>query len=522
MDKKAALIILDGVGISQEKRGNALSLAKKPFLEKVFNGFPKALLKASGQEVGLPWGEVGNSEVGHSGIGLGRVILQDLPQIDKAIIDGTLKSKNVIRASCEVLSNIHSNLHIVGLTSDGGIHSHIKHAIALYKIFREKIAPDQIFFHVIADGRDSKEKSVEGYVSMLRKELGNEIRFGSISGRFYAMDRDKNWDRIEKAYHAILGKTPKEISIDESIKNAYARGETDEFITPQSLQGCPEVNLDLDIFIFYNYRADRAVQLTRAFVDQSIPDLKSFGFAKNFITMTTYSEDLHDNVLFTNIELDDPKINPLSNSFSQIISQAKLSQAHIAETEKFAHISYFFSGGVQKTFDLQKNILIESKKLKSYDIFPQMKAKEISSEIVKSSNRGVNFILANYANGDMVGHSGKLDSSIKAIEIIDQNLAKVIPHLLRNDYLIFLTSDHGNCEEMIDLKSSKPNKEHTLNPVPFFLISKNTFKKTINATEFINSEPIGVLADIAPTILDEFEIGKPIEMSGISLKKSLL
>jgi len=522
VDKKIALIILDGFGITPEKRGNAVVLAKPPFIGKLMDKYPKALLRASGQEVGLPWGEVGNSEVGHSGIGLGRVVLQDLPQIDRSITEGRLQNKKTIQAATSVLNELNSNLHIIGLASDGAVHCHIRHMVALYRAFRTKVPPERIFFHIIADGRDSPEKSVYKYIEGLKKEIGEEVNFASLSGRFYSMDRDKNWDRTEKAYLAMLGENKIQLAISEAVKAAYSKGETDEFITPVSLPDCPEVNFDFDVFIFANYRADRAIQLTRAFVDPGVEGIENNSVAKNFITMTTYSEDLRVEVLFTNIELNNPKINPLTDPLCEAIAKSGMSQVHIAETEKFAHITYFFSGGVAKSYPKESDILIESKKLRSYDTFPQMKAEQISQEIVKNSRRGVNFILVNYANGDMVGHSGNLDATIKAVEILDENLSLVIPELLKNGYLVYLTADHGNCDEMIDLKSGRPNKEHSLNPVPFIYIAKEDSLRCASRDEFISSEPIGVLADIAPTMIDDLGLQKPVEMSGINLKKSLI
>lgn len=522
MHCKTALIILDGVGINPEKRGNALVQAKTPFIDQLLDQYPKALLKASGQEVGLPWGEVGNSEVGHSGIGLGRVILQDLPQIDRSIADGTFQNKKIIRASCEVLNNLNSNLHLISLLSDGAVHSHLRHTLALYNTFKTKVSPNNIFLHIIADGRDAGEKSIQKYIDQLKKEIGNEIKFASLSGRFYAMDRDKNWDRTTQAYDAILGKSQCNLAISSAIKAAYAKGETDEFITPVSLSDCPKTNLDYDIFIFTNYRADRSVQLTRAFVDSGVSEIKTQGIARNFITMTTYSEDLDVQVMFSNIELNNPSTNPLTNPFAQVLSQNQITQAHIAETEKFAHVTYFFSGGIMKQQRLENDILIESSKLRSYDKMPQMKAAEISSAIAQSAKKGTGFILANYANGDMVGHSGNLEATIKAVQILDLNLSKTLPFLLENGYTIYLTADHGNCEEMIDLKSGRPNKEHSLNPVPFVYISQSHNMRTIGRDEFIVSEPIGVLADIAPTIIEDLGLRKPNEMTGLNLKKSLL
>lgn len=523
MQKKAALIILDGFGITPEQEGNAVLLAKIPYMRGVFDSYPKTLLKASGQEAGLPWGEVGNSEVGHTNIGLGRVVLQDLPQIDKSISDNLLKDKEVVVNSKKTISQNKSNLHIIGLASDGAVHCHIEHILALIKIYLDTPDLAKIVLHVISDGRDVPEKSIEKYVEKIKKQLNEKVIIGSISGRYFAMDRDKNWDRIEKAYRAILGNSDiKAANVDDAIKQAYAKGETDEFISPATIETGVKTDLEKDIFIFANYRSDRAIQITRAFVDQSLNEFKREKISQNFITMSTYDDNLGTKVLFSNLDLNDKATNPLSNPTAQLISQAKLTQYHIAETEKYAHVTYFFAGGIKDPYQGQENKLYQSAKVKSHDMYPQMRAAEITKDITVNIPKNLSFIVANYANGDMVGHSGNLEATIKTVEILDFCLSKLIPKLLEANYGVFLTADHGNCDEMINLKSKKPNKEHTLNPVPFVFMTKDNRADYTKFNEFVSSQPIGVLADISPTILAYLGLRSSNEMTGMDLTQSLV
>jgi len=518
--KKVALIILDGFAISKEDRGNAIVAAKTPYLEEIFKKYPKALLKASSEEVGLPWGEFGNSEVGHTTIGLGRVVLQDLPQIDKAINNKSIEKKSVLIEAQKKANENNSQINIIGIASDGAVHGHINHMIALAKIFKASNPKNKIILHLITDGRDVPEKSADKYIEQIDNNLKNTALIGSLMGRYFAMDRDKNWDRIKSAYQAILGGAKVEISPKEVVARSYSNNKTDEFIEPVSF-GDFKADLEKDIFIFCNYRADRAIQLTRAFVDPTIKEINNGKTTNNFITMKTYDDNLNSQVLFSNLELNDPTVNPLTNPLSKLVSEAGKTQFHIAETEKFAHVTYFFSGGIKDELPGQKNLLIQSEKVKSYDLFPQMKAPEITQELKKIATENIDFIVANYANPDMVGHSGNFDAAVKAVEVLDKCLSESIPSLLNNNYNIILTADHGNCDEMIDLKSGKPNKEHSLNPVPFLFISNENQGNFIDLYSVKSLEPVGILADIAPTIVDELGLELPSEMTGINLKNSL-
>jgi len=518
---KIALIILDGFGISRIEEGNAVLLAKTPYLDEIISSYPKALLNASGQEVGLSWGEIGNSEVGHTNIGLGRIVLQDLPQIDKSIKDGSIANKPSVLEIKKLISNNSTNLHLMCIFSDGAVHGHINHIIEFIEIFTKSAGENKIYLHLFADGRDSPEKSIEKFIKVISPYVKGNVIIGSLSGRYFAMDRDKNWDRIKLAYDAILGKSDNKYeSINEAVKDLYHRKETDEFITPCTLTNY-NVDISKDVFLFLNYRSDRAIQLTRAFVDKKFEEFDREGEATNFFTMTTYDDNISAKVLFSNLDLNNPETNSLKNPLAKIISQNGLTQFYVAETEKFAHITYFFAGGEKKPFDKQENKLIESAKVKSHDMYPQMKAAEISKEIVSASKKNYDFICANYANGDMVGHSGNLEACINSIEFLDKHLGTTIKQLVAVGYSIFLTADHGNCDEMIDFRTKKINKEHTLNPVPFFYISPNNAGNYSSKSMFFQSDPIGILSDIAPTIIGEFGINAPDEISGIDLRGSL-
>ncbi len=525
MPKKLALIILDGFGVTNEQKGNAVLNANTPYFDELIKSRPNCLLRASSEEVGLPWGEAGNSEVGHTNIGLGRVVLQDLPQIDKVFEQGLFSQKeNVVKAR-ETLAANPGNVHIIFVASDGAVHGHIRHLKPIVKYFLEDTKANKIILHFIADGRDVDEKSITKYVATLNDIISDRVLIGSVSGRYFAMDRDKNYDRTAEAYRVIMGQGDRNYpTINEAIETSYQNNETDEFIKPSAIGTANKINPDNDLVLFTNFRSDRAIQLARAFCDQSLAQVNNGIVVKNFYSMTTYDDNLGANVIFSNIDLYDKEINPLTFSLCEILSKNNLSQAHIAETEKFAHITYFLSGGIKDPFSNQNNLVIPSDKVKSFDLAPKMKGAEITDGIIKFAKEQTNFIVANFANGDMVGHSGNYDKSVEAVEFLDICIKRAITSLLENGYSVILTADHGNCDEMIDLKNNKPSKEHSLNPVPFILIRENVDNSQIGQAktlEFFSKEPIGVLADVAPTILEIFEIESPVEFSGISLTSSL-
>lgn len=519
MSKKVALLILDGFGITPELTGNAILNAPTPNLDALLPMFPKCLLKASAEEVGLPWGEFGSSEVGHTTIGLGRIVLQDLPQITAKLTNGEFRKKPQYKKIIDSATN-GSNIHFLFVMSDGAVHGHINHLINLVKLIKSDRPKAKIILHMISDGRDTAEKSCKLYLDHINKQIGKLVTFGSLMGRYYAMDRDKNWDRIQLAYNAITGSAERAETPDQVIEDSYAKGKTDEFIEPVSFGNNP-FDFSKDLLIFTNYRSDRAVQITRAFVDPNLPELKRRSITSNFFSMTTYDDNLGLNVLFSNLELNNPEVNPLRNPLSQIVSQNNFKQFHVAETEKFAHITYFFAGGEKKVFNGEVDKIIQTKKVKSFDLYPQMRALEISSEISAAANSGFDFIAANFANGDMIGHTGNFEAAKQAVSILDQVLGKLVGELLKKDYQVIITGDHGNCDEMIDFATGKPNKEHTLNPVPFIYCDLKYKGRYITKEDLFNSEPVGILADIAPTISQSLGIEKSPEMSGINLLGAL-
>lgn len=515
--KKVSLIILDGFGITAEQKGNAITKSTAPYIARLMETNPKALLRTSSQEVGLPWGEVGNSEVGHSTMGLGRVVLQDLPQIDKLFESGEISEKNTIKKCLEQAKSAREIVHIMGIASDGAVHGHIEHIIELSKLMLDfSMKP---VLHLIADGRDVPERSLKTYIEKIEDEIPN-AEIASLSGRYYSMDRDKNYDRTEKAYRAMHGDSSYDGKITDYIDEQYKKDITDEFLEPASF-GKMAIESE-DPVIFTNFRADRALQITRAFADKGFYDFKRDKRASLFATMTTYDDNLPIKVLFSNLDLNNPQTNPLTSSLPEIISQNNIRQFHIAETEKFAHVTYFFAGGVKKEFKNQLNKIIPSEKVKSYDQFPQMRAREISEEIIKAADSDFGFIVANFANGDMVGHSGSFEKTAESISFMDGCLKDCVDKLLEKDYLVFLTADHGNADEMIDLKSGKPSKEHSINPTPFVFISGKHEENYRSFDDILTAEPIGILSDVAPTILSTMGLDMPIEMTGTDLRKSLV
>jgi len=520
LSNKVALIILDGFGISPEPTGNAILNARTPNLDTILPKFPKALLKASAEEVGLPWGEFGSSEVGHTTIGLGRVILQNLPQINNSFSSGNFAKKPIFN---DILTQIDqgSAVNLIFVLSNGGVHGNMEHAISLIKLIKQQRKNARIFLHLITDGRDTAEKSAGSFLKILNHQVGKLASIASIMGRFYAMDRDKNWDRTQVAYNAILGQAKQAMNPEQVIDVSYKTDKTDEFIDPYCF-GETTANLEKDIFIFTNFRTDRAIQLSRAFVDPALTEIKRKAVTNRFYSMTTYDDNLGLKVLFTNIELNDRENCPLSDPLVKILANNQKSQFHIAETEKYAHVTYFFSGGISEPYMHQYNKMIPSKKLQSYDVFPQMGAQEITSEIISASEQGYDFILANYANGDMVGHSGNLTAATQAVEIMDKYIGKMLGSLLKKQYKVIICSDHGNCDEMIDFNSGKPNKEHTLNPVPFILCDLERAGQYSSKTDFFSLNPQAVLADISPTILSIMNIEKPDEMTGLNITESLI
>lgn len=502
MNEKVILIIMDGFGLSKQDYGNAIKAAKTPNLFKLFTNYPFSQLKASGLAVGLPEGQMGNSEVGHLNIGAGRVVYQDITRINKAIEDGSFFENPILKDA--FLKSKGKRIHLFGLVSDGGVHSHLKHLKALVQMGRETEQKD-IVIHCFTDGRDTPPDSGIEYI----KELENFIerigfgQIGTISGRYYAMDRDKRWERIKLAYDAIVfGKAPEFEKASKGIENAYKNGETDEFIKPFKIKGYKPVE-DGDSVIFFNFRADRVRQICHALLDKDFPyfETKKIEFC-DFVTFTEYEEGLPVKIAFP------PE--KLKNIFGETISTEGLNQLRIAETEKYAHVTFFFNGGEEKKFPGEDRVLIPSPKVATYDLKPEMSAFEVTDKVVEAINSSkYHVIILNYANCDMVGHTGVFDAAVKAVETVDKCVGKVVENALAKKWHTIITADHGNADKMYD-EEGNPFTAHTTNPVPICLVSEKFKGKRLKK---------GALKDIAPTMLEILGIEKPKEMDGNSLIK---
>jgi 2,3-bisphosphoglycerate-independent phosphoglycerate mutase len=502
--KPCILIILDGWGFNPSIIGNAIAQARLPFLSKLTEIYPHTQLLCSGEAVGLPDGVMGNSEVGHLNIGAGRVVYQDLLRIDKAIHDKSFfKNKELTNVISTAKKN-NSSLHIMGLVSDGGVHSQLTHLFALLELAQQK-KYNKIHIHAILDGRDTPPDSGAIFIQQLQNII-NKIGVGSISsicGRFYAMDRDTRWVRTEKAYQLYTqSKGLKEADPVQAVKNAYARGETDEFVQPIIIN--PEgIISDDDCVIFFNFRADRARQITRAFTDPKFNSFKRDPYPQiaNYVCMTIYDENFKLPLAFPPQHLE--------GLLGEVISKQGLSQLRIAETEKYAHVTYFFNGGEEKPFPGEDRCLIPSpREIETYDQKPEMSAILVGDEVVSriQSDR-YNLIILNFANMDMVGHTGIIPAAIKACETVDENVKKVVTAIQAFGGTALITADHGNAEKMLD-ENGHPHTAHTVNPVPFIIVNEEM--------KNIKLRP-GILGDIAPTILDIMGIAKPKPMTGRSL-----
>jgi 2,3-bisphosphoglycerate-independent phosphoglycerate mutase len=504
------LIILDGWGINPNPLSNAVEQAHIPFYKKLLSEVPHCQIMTSGEYVGLPEGQMGNSEVGHLNIGAGRVVYQDLLRINKSIRDRSFFKNSSFLRLIERINKKNKALHLIGLLSDGGVHSHIEHLFALLEIAKTS-GLEKVFIHPFLDGRDTPPKSALLYIQQLLDfTLKNKIgQIATLSGRYYAMDRDKRWERVQKAYDAmVLGIGNRISSPVAAIQESYGKNITDEFIQPAVIaNGENPVGLiqDGDGVIFFNFRADRARELTLAFTSDSFT---SFNRGKTphlseFLTMTQYDETYTLPVAFPPYSL-----NAL---LGELISKLGLKQLRIAETEKYAHVTYFFNGGRETVFPGEERILIQSPRdVATYDLKPQMSALEVTETLIKQIHlEKFQFIVLNLANPDMVGHTGIFPAALKAAETIDQCLEKIVGAVKSHHGTVLITADHGNLEQMVDYETGEPHTAHTTFPVPFILISETPY----------HLRERGVLADIAPTILEIMEIQKPGEMTGESLIK---
>lgn len=503
MNKNNMIIICDGVGIGKCDDSNAFYLAKTPTFDYLFENYPTTKIQASGEDVGLPKGQMGNSEVGHLNLGAGRIIYQNLLKIQRDIDDGRFFQNEELKSAIESSAQNKKALHLIGLLSDGGVHSHENHLYALLQMAYD-LGEDEIYVHIITDGRDVSPVSGEKFVANLEKrlkELGRG-KIATISGRYYAMDRDNNYDRIEKAYNAIvMGKGDYVESIDNFIKDSYEADVTDEFLYPTVAAGYKGIE-DGDSVIFYNFRPDRARQLTRA-----ISEKEFNGFERekvvdvNFVTMTVYDSDLQNvKVAYTNKA---PEM-----TMGEYLSKKGLNQLRIAETEKFAHVTYFFNGGIEEKFEGEDRILIPSPKVATFDLKPEMSANEITDKVLEAiDSEKYDFILLNFANGDMVGHTGVMEAAIKAVETVDSNLKRILDKIKEVGGNCLITADHGNCDYMHD-EEGNVITAHSTNPVMLVLY---------NYTKGYSLKSGGRLCDVSPTMLEMMGLSKPLEMEGESL-----
>lgn len=504
-DKKPlVLIILDGWGHREGTKHNAIAEANTPFYDSLIKNYPHSLLNASEEHVGLPSGQIGNSEIGHMSIGTGRVIDTDLVKIDKAAASGEFKINPAFGGLFEHVKNNNSTLHILGLVSPGGIHSHQSHLHEFLKAAKEADIK-KVAVHAFTDGRDVPPKSAAAYLSELEKTLADlGIGFiATVSGRLYAMDRDKNWDRLQKVEDAIFeckGKVCK-VKPSDAVKELYNEGKIDELMEPLVFvddilgRGMPvEKN---DGVFFFNYRPDRARQLSQKILD------KKHSHNLFFVTMTEYDKSFEAEVAFPNADTD--------SSLAQVISAGGLKQSHIAETEKYPHVTYFFNGGHQEPHQNEHHFIIESRKdVLTHDLAPEMKAKEIADMTLERIDANDDFILLNFANADMVGHTANKPAIITAVEVVDRELKRVVEKILAMDGMAIITADHGNAEVNVDVKTGENHTAHTLNQVPFIVVSNHK-------SSIINLKSSGRLSDIAPTILHLMDINQPSAMTGDSL-----
>ena len=506
--KKVILVIMDGWGIGKVKSADAIQNAHVPFVSSLYTQYPNTTLVTCGEAVGLPDGQMGNSEVGHLNLGAGRIVYQELQRINVAVRDGSFAKNEVLLQSIRYAKNNNKPLHLLGLVSDGGVHSHISHLKALVDVCKNEGLAN-VFIHPFTDGRDTDPKSGLGFITELQQHLTSTAtgKIASISGRYYAMDRDKRWERVKLAYDALVnGLGEKAGDALAAIRHSYDENITDEFIKPTVIVGKDQKPLAVikngDVAICFNFRTDRCREITEVLTQKDFPDNDMHKLSLHYTTMTQYDHSFKNvQVVFEN---DD-----LKNTLGDIIAQQGLKQIRIAETEKYPHVTFFFSGGRETPFEGEKRIMVPSPKVATYDLKPEMSAYELTDAILPEiENKTANFICLNYANTDMVGHTGVFKAAITAAQTVDACVNKVVMAALNNDYTVFLTADHGNADYMIN-EDGSPNTAHTLNLVPFFIIDKE-WKGTIKP---------GKLGDLAPTILTMMQLPIPKEMSGDILIK---
>ena len=502
------LLVMDGYGINPHTEGNAIALANKPNLDMIFSRYPYTTLSASGLDVGLPEGQMGNSEVGHLNLGAGRIVYQEITRIDKAIQEKTFFENTILIEGMDQAKRRNVSLHLMGLVSDGCVHSSLNHLYALLRMAKDRKV-EKVFVHAFMDGRDTSPTAGVGYLEELLgkfKEIGVG-KLATVAGRYYAMDRDKRWERVEKAYRAMVnGEGPMTNDVIGAMKKSYDDGVTDEFIIPMviNIDQNPEeggIKKD-DVGIFFNFRADRGRELSWALSDENFKEFtRPDNLTIELINLTQYDEKLKCKVAFQPVKLN--------NILGRVLAQEGKRQLRIAETEKYAHVTFFFNGGEEKPFEGEDRILIHSPKVPTYDLKPEMSAYEVTEKVVKEIKAlKYDFILLNYANPDMVGHTGVMAATIKAIEAVDRCVGEVVSVVKQTGGIAMVTADHGNADQLIDPSTGEVFTAHTTNPVPFALVMENFHGKL---------RPGGKLADVAPTILHLMNIEKPKEMEGEDL-----
>lgn len=500
--KKVILIIMDGWGLGKVASSDAIQHANVPFTKSLYSKYPNTTLITCGEAVGLPDGQMGNSEVGHLNLGAGRIVYQELQRINVAVRDGSFAQNQKLLYAIRFAKEKNKPLHLLGLVSDGGVHSHINHLKAIVDVCNNE-GLKEVFIHAFTDGRDCDPKSGLAFIIELQQHLNYSVgKIASVSGRYYAMDRDKRWERVKLAYDALVkGEGAKSTDAVAAVENSYTNNVTDEFIKPtvivdESQQPLATIKSG-DVAICFNFRTDRCREITQVLTQMDLQEFDMNKLSLNYTTMTEYDKTYNNvEVIFEN--------DNLNNTLGEILEQHGLKQIRIAETEKYPHVSFFFSGGREKPFEGEKRIMIPSPKVATYDLQPEMSAYQVTDAIVAEiEKKSADFICLNFANADMVGHTGIWEAAIKAVETVDKSVEKVVTAGLANGYTIFLTADHGNSDYMIN-EDGSPNTAHTLNPVPFFIIDK----------EWRGTMKPGKLGDIAPTILTMMKLPVPKEMTG--------
>ncbi len=492
---------MDGWGLGKVAKSDAIRAAKTPFVSSLYSKYPNSTLVTCGRAVGLPEGQMGNSEVGHLNLGAGRIVYQELERINMAIEDRTLEANAALNDTLSYAKDHGKTLHLMGLVSDGGVHSHINHLKALTKICKDR-GIEKVKIHAFTDGRDTDPKSGIGYLTDLQQHLDKTTgEIATVVGRYYAMDRDKRWERIKKAYDALVKREGKQVSdILDAVRQSYEEGVTDEFILPIVNSTVADAAIkEGDAVICFNFRTDRCRQITEALTQRAFPDQEMTPLNLYYTTMTIYDHTFRNvHNIFNNQDL--------TSTIGEVLERHHLKQIRIAETEKYPHVTFFFSGGREQTFEGEKRILIPSPKVPTYDFQPEMSAREVTDALLPEiKNKTADFICLNFANADMVGHTGVWDAVVKAVETVDQCVEKVVTAALENGYIIFLTADHGNADYMIN-ENGTPNTAHTKNLVPYFVIGAGA----------LELQP-GKLGDVAPTILQLMNLPIPEAMTGTTL-----